>query len=1184
MKIENIDFPKALLDALRDNKLVVFAGAGVSMGKPASLPNFESLTDMIAKGTGKSVCNGQQFDEFLGRLHDSEVDVHDRAKEALFQEGLKATKLHQNLLRLYPKAGPIRLVTTNFDLLFEQAAADIFDSPPEVFLAPALPLGREFNGVVHVHGSVHRPEEMVLTDKDFGRAYLTEGWAQHFLVELFSNFDILFVGYRHNDQVMKYLARALPVDAEKFRFALTGELDNDTDWRLLGIKSINYPQLRKNDHRELDKGIHGLAEFVQRRAVDWCRKITAVAENPPPPDGDKEKVDLIEYALGDETKTRFFTKAASDPEWIDWLDERGHLKALFGNGQLKDEDRILSWWLAEKFAQNCASKLFLLIDEHNMRLHPHFWHDLARQIRRDTETTRDYEVLSRWISLLVATAGGQGNTNNLVHEDSVNMLWWIAKYCIAHGILEGLLDIFDWMIGSCLQIKQGYSWSTSEENPEDLQVDAHLTLNIEHRKLNELWEKGLKPKLPQVADPLLDRIVMRIKKQYLTLRTWGTADRNSEPASNWRLAIEPHEQARYPQPTDVLIDAARDCLQWLASNQTETATLWCNHHVRSEVPLLRRLVVHGLSKREDLSADDKIEWLLRHVNLQDPPIHHEVFQAVKQAYSKASAESRETLIEAVRSHRLPTEIDSQSETDAAKQLFRWFYCLHISDSDCPLAREAFDTMLAEYPHFETRIQSDATQWEPSVTVTPQSPWSPEELLLRPAADWLGDMLSVQDTEPNSPNRRGLMESVAEVTRLNFDWSLDLANALAHNGLWTAYLWTPLIKSWSAMTLDENRHGQVFYWLAKTELYPKHNYEIADALYALVDDDGPSYAFNLLPQAKDIATALWWNLDRTDLIEESSDWLGTAFHHPAGRLAGFWVSGFALWREQQEPKPSVLKDEYRRALSDIVGDQSLPGRLGRMALTNHLSFLVVVDAAWTCENLIPLFDPRSDDFREVWDVLLKLPRLSPALAEVMGCPFLKSVEQIDGDLAKQRNRFIKFFTDMIAYFAEDPICKWIPRFFQYSSQETKDCFALEVYRRLENMAEPEQGIWWDRWLKSYWKNRVQGVPAAFESREVEHMLDWLPHLTAVFPEAVDIAVQIPPAPLQHSWVISELIAGNKKDIWEHHPEAVAKLLAYLWKCNLPRSHWASVSKLINNLLQSNISSCLKRELEEIEVQL
>ena len=39
MKIAGVDFPEPLLAALRDGRLVVFAGAGVSMGLPAGLPD-----------------------------------------------------------------------------------------------------------------------------------------------------------------------------------------------------------------------------------------------------------------------------------------------------------------------------------------------------------------------------------------------------------------------------------------------------------------------------------------------------------------------------------------------------------------------------------------------------------------------------------------------------------------------------------------------------------------------------------------------------------------------------------------------------------------------------------------------------------------------------------------------------------------------------------------------------------------------------------------------------------------------------------------------------------------------------------------------------------------------------------------------------------------------------------------
>ena len=68
MKIVDIDFPDPLRAALRDGKLVVFAGAGVSMGEPSRLPNFPDLAREVAVGTGQTLQNSEPVDRFLGRL------------------------------------------------------------------------------------------------------------------------------------------------------------------------------------------------------------------------------------------------------------------------------------------------------------------------------------------------------------------------------------------------------------------------------------------------------------------------------------------------------------------------------------------------------------------------------------------------------------------------------------------------------------------------------------------------------------------------------------------------------------------------------------------------------------------------------------------------------------------------------------------------------------------------------------------------------------------------------------------------------------------------------------------------------------------------------------------------------------------------------------------------------------
>ena len=1199
MRIAEINFPGPLLNALRDGKLVVFAGAGVSMGEPAYLPNFKHLAKMIAKGTGKALQDGEEIDRFLGRLQHEEVKVHERTVEVLSRNGLESTELHRNLLRLYPDDGPVRVVTTNFDLLFEQAAENLFGNVPEVFRAPALPLGRQFNGIVHLHGAVSTPSEMVITDEAFGRAYMTEEWAARFLVELFSNFTIIFVGYSYDDTIMNYLTRALPPRETDQYFALTQEINfNPQQWDLLEVKPITYPQSSEDDHSTLDEGIRRLADLTRRGAVDWHREITEIAENPPPLDEETE--DLIEYALRDDTRTRFFIEAATSPEWIDWLDERDeYLTPLFGDSTLNRRDEIFSRWLVEQFSYTHTNELFLLIGKHNMRLHPRFWYELAYRIGRDRETSWDTDILSRWIALLLATVQGNVNSNSLGHIHPSTLLQWLGERCIQHEMLDSLLQIFDAMMGNYLRLKPGFSWPGDDENDGGPPINVELPMIGKHDGLSKLWEEGLQLELSQVAESLLNRVIRRLEDRYIMLCSWQKADRNWDPESDSRSAVELHEQDRYPRAIDVLIDAARACLEWMLLNQVDAATQQCIRLVRSDAPLLRRLAVHGLSEREDRTADNKIDWLLTHVDLHERSIHHEVFRAVKLAYPEASLEHREVLIESVRNYPWSEDDDPDTRRYIARQHFNWFDWLHQSDLGCTLARQALAEVSAEYPDFESREHLDLMHWTSSDWGDLQTSWTPEQLLESPASDQLDNLLSFQITEWDGPDHRELIESIAEAARRNFDWSLDLANVLDRAEKWDVYLWSALIYAWSTMELNEDKYRKILYWLGKTELHPRHNSEIAKVLYKLLREDDSSYVLTLLPQANEIAATLWPHLDRTEPIEETEDRLRLAMNYPVWDLTNFWLSGFSLWLKHQDPRPMILSGEYRAALLDIVGDRSLTGKLGRTILTSDFAFLLAVDETWTREYLLPLFHPDNDDFQAAWDGFLTVRRSNPAVAEAMAAPFLKAVEQINGNLFNQRDRFIKYYIHMFEYLDENPLDRWIPKFFQYASQEipsitgvsmlfprnvqkTKDCFAVEVGRRLQHMAEAEQQEWWERWLKGHWENRLQGVPAGeLEVSEVAQMLEWLPHLTAIFPEAIDLAVQMTVGPSRDCWVIDKFC---RSDLWRSHPESLAKLLIYLWEYELPRHSWRSARELIDNLLRLDISSERRQELQEIRIQL
>ena len=1180
MKIAEIDFPSPLLSDLRNGELVVFAGAGVSMGEPACLPSFKELAEKIAQGTGEVLrekeSEREPEDRFLGKLHQKGVKVHERAVRELRGNNPKPTDLHKNLLRLYQKSDQVRVVTTNFDLLFEEAAQDVFGAVPKVSQAPELPRGRDFNGIAHIHGDLKHPQGIVLTDEDFGRAYITDAWASNFLVELFGRFTVLFVGYSHNDIILTYLARALSSDETKPRFALTDDSDLQ-HWELLGVEPVIYPKPDAKDHSRLYEGVRRLADRANFSVSDWQRKITELAEKPPL-SLDEEAADLIADSLSYAERTRFFTQAATSPEWIDWLNKRGHLSPLFGTDDLSEPSAVLARWLAENFAHDHANKLFLLISQYQMQLNPSFWHELQRTIGDDRDEPLNKDTLARWVSFLLKTDPLNVNWYSRITLPSV---WWleISKRCNDQKLISATLQIFAAMSKSRLLLKQGFTWPSDDGNDQPPRAD--LPLVCDHYILNEIWEKGLKPNLDQVASSLLSLVVRRIESQHRTLCAWEQGAQKWDHVSNYRWAIEPHDQNLSDSAIDVLIDAARDSLEWLASNQVDSAALWCALLIDSDVPLLRRLAIHTLPVRSDLTADDKIDWLLTHIGLHDPAAHHETERVVYQTYPNASPEQRENLIEAVVSYRRPGEDASEREERTAHEHFDCLSWLHRLDPTCPLAQNELDEIAARYPQFRRQ----------EAPVDAQSSWSVEKLLARPADEWLEKLLS----PPSTIAHYDLQHVVQDAAKQDFKWGLDLADALASKENWEANLWPTLIYAWRETELDEDQGRTVLNLLKNASLHQKYGREVAFMLYDLVKDGGIPCALELLPKANKIAVALWADLDPDHPYEEGSDWLISAINHPAGTLAQFWLESLFLWRKHQDPAPDQLDGEYLAALSKIVKDRTIAGRLGKSVLAGYFASLLEIDENWTKENLLPLFFKKNhsdaDDYKAIWDGFLTWRRLTPSVAELLSEAFLDAVQQINRDLSEQkrRDRFINCYTVMLVYFALDAIEQWILEFFTHSDADTRHTFANEIGHRLHHMNETQQQEQWNHWLKPYWQNRLDGVPKPLESDEIKRMMDWLPRLKGVFPEAVELAIQMPQSEAGGKRASLAIYHLKRSNLLEMHPEATAKLMLYM-RPSLPPTdpaygHQKQIQReLIGRLLQSPLPLELKTKLQELDAKL
>ena len=289
------DIPEALLDAHEEGRVVFFCGAGIS--HPAGLPGFKGLVDKIYHLVGATLTDIEK-NAYDAKRYDVTLDLLERrlpgqrlaARKALYQvlqpklRRKGASDTHAALLQLArSREGALRLVTTNFDRIFEHVAWRKRQTL-NAFVAPMLPIPKEsrWNGLVYLHGRLPQNvddeaalNQLVLTSGDFGLAYLTERWAARFVSELFRSYIVCFVGYSINDPVLSYMMDALAADrmlgevtpqAYAFGDCRPGqEKAKALEWKAKGVAPILYDPA--NGHAALHRTLKEWANTYRDRVL-----------------------------------------------------------------------------------------------------------------------------------------------------------------------------------------------------------------------------------------------------------------------------------------------------------------------------------------------------------------------------------------------------------------------------------------------------------------------------------------------------------------------------------------------------------------------------------------------------------------------------------------------------------------------------------------------------------------------------------------------------------------------------------------------------------------------------------------------------------------------------------------------------------------------------------------------------
>jgi NAD-dependent SIR2 family protein deacetylase len=284
--------PNELINAQKNGELLLFCGAGVSM--TAELPSFRELVDNIAislfdlKDNNKDdpsyiSCVGKEDCEFTKLMKDKQYDkaifyLENKSPgfkrkhliEHLKKEFLKEKPIlhnHEIILELASSIKGTRLVTTNFDNLFENARGMLTNRDNiKVYDAPLIPLANpeRWSGIVKIHGSLDtnnkkHSDDIVISSGDFGRAYLTERWASQFIIDMFKYFHVLFIGYSISDPIFRYIIDAIAIDKRS-------NLNLKTSYILLR-EAKNDNNLKKN-YEDVASSYNGLTKIFYKHTGD----------------------------------------------------------------------------------------------------------------------------------------------------------------------------------------------------------------------------------------------------------------------------------------------------------------------------------------------------------------------------------------------------------------------------------------------------------------------------------------------------------------------------------------------------------------------------------------------------------------------------------------------------------------------------------------------------------------------------------------------------------------------------------------------------------------------------------------------------------------------------------------------------------------------------------------------------
>lgn len=1112
MILGGVDVPDGVLTALEEDRLIFFAGAGVSMAPPSSLPSFLQMANQIAAWTRAAEMPGDKkwkdrLDAYLGDLKHKGAEVHNLVLSSVTLPDSEPNSLHRNLVRI-AATSRLRIVTTNYDLHFETAASAA-GITPNVYPAPALPLGDDFDGIVHLHGSAAGPaSRLVVTDTDFGRAYLRDAWAARFLERMFRTYTVVFVGYSHQDVVMKYLGLALGADSE--RYAFTDSTD-DPGWERLGITPISY--LPDHDHRALADCLENWAKLTEMGLLDHKERVRSLVSAPIELTPD-ERAYLIDV-LRRPDRARFFFQEARDISWLNWVVEENLLERLFTIDDFHDDlvKDAARWFVQYAFDETTSQRAWEVLIGVGGRLSIALWNRAALEIFR-TAGPRPAHI-RRWVHLLIRSAR-DGCAHNYLDYILHSSVW-------PDDGLE-FMELLRYLTEPVTSVAPGYGFIPSSWQVNARGDEYHLTEALER----------LRPHLDTVATDALQIAEQSLRGQHaIHAALNGTA---FDPFSFRRSAIQPHDEDSHRGSIDAVIDLGRDALVHLVQSGTrgdETLRRW----LLSEVTLLRRLALHALCEHRALSADEKIDTVLKVDLLWDVRCRKEVYELLAAQASTLSAPVVDQLVGSA----IQQEDGTPEGARASYQLMEWLQRNGAATETMPAELARLQTAYGEFASLE---HLGFTHWMESGFVGESLPATVDDLHLRVVED------------PDSA-WRFLMQfrNVDDFTRGQPKWSdaVSLLGATVREHpadgflLWEHTATEPdlrgaIIKSWGTATDPEHLERIVGLLRAEDQAAIVHS---VSQLFAKISDGNYS-PWDHIAGIPDLIEGHWAACDEA----ASSGRLPDVINHPVANVLNYWFSRFRREWAASQSTWDKLRPEDDAFLTRALADPSERGAVAVALTAARAHWFHAIDLHWFRTTLLPCADwSNPERARVFWWGFLSFGRVSGgSLQAGLLDGLIDTAAQLERFEHDQQWRWAQLLASAALEVGLVDQLEWTQRLAATAPPAARVQFLDAIADRASDLPTEAKRDAWAGWAETYWSQRNAGVPCTPTVDEASALAQWVFLVPPTeIRRAVDLATSKPATLRQHG----ALREDRLEPLVVSHPREIGRLLTHLMNHTQPK---------------------------------